>query len=72
MLFGSRTLLTSPLQKRKRVVEDKTNDYDYQDPFIDDSDLKLDEPLITHRPAKEGFYVQNGAVELINDEEEGM
>jgi hypothetical protein len=51
-------------------VEDR-NDYDYQDPFIDDSDLKLDEPMTSHRPAKEGFYVQNGTVELINDEEDG-
>lgn len=58
-------------KKRKRAIEDKTNDYDYLDPFIDDSDLNLDGPMITHRPAKEGFYVQNGAVELINDEEEG-
>jgi hypothetical protein len=49
-------------QKRKRP--DPTDDYDYKDPFIDDSDLQMDEVMIMHRPAKEGFYVQKGAVEL--------
>lgn len=56
-------------QKRKRP--DPTDDYDYKDPFIDDSDLQMDEVMIMHRPAKEGFYVQKGAVELISDDEDG-
>lgn len=56
-------------QKRKRP--DPTDDYDYKDPFIDDSDLQMDEVMTMHRPAKEGFYVQKGAVELISDDEDG-
>jgi hypothetical protein len=30
----------------------------------------MDEPALLHRPAKTGYYVQKGAVELIKDEEE--
>lgn len=30
----------------------------------------MDEVMIMHRPAKEGFYVQKGAVELISDDED--
>jgi hypothetical protein len=46
------------------------DDYDYKDPFIDDSELQMDEPVLLQRPAKTGYYVQKGAVELIKDEEE--
>ncbi|KAJ9102055.1 hypothetical protein QFC19_004983, partial [Naganishia cerealis] len=59
---------TSSKPKRKRVIQQ--DDYDYKDPFIDDSELQMDQPVLLQRPAKVGYYVQKGAVELIKDEEE--
>ncbi|KAJ9091233.1 hypothetical protein QFC21_007296, partial [Naganishia friedmannii] len=59
---------TTSKPKRKRVPQQ--DDYDYKDPFIDDSELQMDEPALLQRPVKTGYYVQKGAVELIKDEEE--
>jgi hypothetical protein len=43
----------------------KGDKYDIADPFIDDSDLIVDEPTYYIRPKKDGFYVQKGVVELM-------
>ncbi|KAJ9111778.1 hypothetical protein QFC22_006437 [Naganishia vaughanmartiniae] len=59
---------TTSKPKRKRVLQQ--DDYDYKDPFIDDSELQMDEPALLQRPVKTGYYVQKGAVELIKDENE--
>ena len=47
--------------KRKKV------DYDFEDPFIDDSELSIDAPTHTARPKKEGFYVHCGPLELLEE-----
>lgn len=49
-------------KKRKKAVIDR---YDTHDPFIDDSELKFDEPTYYIRPKKDGYYVQKGPVELM-------
>lgn len=45
---------------KKRKIE-----YDLSDPFIDDSDLGIDAPTHVARPKKEGFFVHQGALELM-------
>jgi hypothetical protein len=42
-------------------------DYDLNDPFIDDSDLKIDAPTHIARPKKEGFFVHQGMLELMEE-----
>lgn len=55
------SLLTDQTKKR-RVI-----DYDLNDPFIDDSDLKIDAPTHVARPKKEGFFVHMGHLELLEE-----
>ena len=49
--------------KRKR--QDFVDQYDVNDPFVDDSELIVDEPILMGKPRKEGFYVAVGDVELV-------
>ncbi|WOO82171.1 uncharacterized protein LOC62_04G005672 [Vanrija pseudolonga] len=52
--------------KKKRVMTKKRKiEYDLSDPFIDDSDLGIDAPTHVARPKKEGFFVHQGALELM-------
>ncbi|KAL1412560.1 hypothetical protein Q8F55_000307 [Vanrija albida] len=52
--------------KKKRVMAKKRKiEYDLSDPFIDDSDLGIDAPTHVARPKKEGFFVHQGALELM-------
>lgn len=42
-------------------------DYDLNDPFIDDSDLAVDERRFFGQTKQQGFYVSSGEVALVKD-----
>lgn len=50
--------------RRKRKKRQEKEEYDVTDPFVDDSELQIDEPTHSARPASKGFYVVLGDVEL--------
>lgn len=50
-----------PQADKKRAEYDN---YDVNDPFVDDSELIVDEPKMMAKPTKEGFYITIGDVEL--------
>jgi hypothetical protein len=39
------------------------NEYDFEDPFIDDSDMLLDEPHEYSAPEFDGFFVYHGPLD---------
>ncbi|KAG2201962.1 hypothetical protein INT47_000501 [Mucor saturninus] len=39
------------------------NDYDFEDPFIDDSEMLLDQPHEYHQPEFDGFFVYHGPLD---------
>ena len=39
------------------------DNYDYEDPFIDDSDMLLDEPQEYSVPEFDGFFVYHGPLD---------
>lgn len=41
--------------------------YDLTDDFIDDSEVYIDRPTHVARPKKEGFYVHQGPLELMEE-----
>lgn len=45
-------------------LEKRFDHYDVNDPFVDDSQLIVDEPKMMAKPTKEGFYITIGDVEL--------
>lgn len=49
-------------KKRKRAGPD--DEYDVRDPFVDDSELNVDEPTHSAKPSSDGFFVTEGPVEL--------
>lgn len=53
-------------KKRRKVNDDKYDigQYDVRDPFVDDSELNIDEPTHFAKPKADGFYVTQGPVEL--------
>ncbi len=53
-------------KKRRKVTDDKYDigQYDVRDPFVDDSELNIDEPTHFAKPKADGFYVTQGTVEL--------
>ena len=53
-------------KKRRRPNDDKYDigQYDVRDPFVDDSELNIDEPTHFAKPKADGFYVTQGPVEL--------
>ncbi|SJX64272.1 uncharacterized protein SRS1_14922 [Sporisorium reilianum f. sp. reilianum] len=53
-------------KKRRRPNDDKYDigQYDMRDPFVDDSELNIDEPTHFAKPKSDGFYVTQGPVEL--------
>ncbi|WVR07923.1 hypothetical protein IAU60_004966 [Kwoniella sp. DSM 27419] len=57
----------APKPKKTKIKKFK-EDYDVEDPFIDDSEIHVDEPTHFARPKKEGFFVQAGALELLVEE----
>ena len=55
---------SSQLSRRRNATEYDVGSYDTKDPFVDDSELGVDEPTHTVRTSKDGFYVASGRVEL--------
>ncbi|SNX85712.1 uncharacterized protein MEPE_04421 [Melanopsichium pennsylvanicum] len=53
-------------KKRRKPNDDKYDigQYDVRDPFVDDSELNIDEPTHFAKPKADGFYVTQGPVEL--------
>ncbi|KAI9486202.1 MAG: Mdm33 family-domain-containing protein [Benjaminiella poitrasii] len=43
--------------------QDNGNEYDYEDPFIDDSEMLLDEPYEYSAPEFDGFFVYYGSLD---------
>ncbi|RXK39697.1 hypothetical protein M231_03052 [Tremella mesenterica] len=56
-----------PKRKKKKAASKKTEEYNLDDPFIDDSELLIDAPTHFGRPKKEGFYVHSGKLELLEE-----
>ena len=56
-------MLTSSVQKRNYASEY----YDVADPFIDDSELAVDERTYFAQTKQTGFYVSSGEVALLKD-----
>ena len=52
------------LSRKRRVDEYDVGSYDTKDPFVDDSELGVDEPTHIVRTQADGFYVAQGKVEL--------
>ncbi|CAO1614729.1 unnamed protein product [Sympodiomycopsis kandeliae] len=50
--------------RKRRKKRNENEEYDVNDPFVDDSELQIDEPTHSARPASKGFYVVIGDVEL--------
>ncbi|KAG9045055.1 hypothetical protein FS837_007131 [Tulasnella sp. UAMH 9824] len=53
-----------PVAKRRRR---RAREYDLNDPFIDDSDLRVDAPTHFAQTKQQGFYVSSGDVALVKD-----
>jgi len=56
-----------PVKKRRRravLAENDVGQYDTKDPFVDDSELVIDEPTHFARSTGGGFYVTTGPVQL--------
>ncbi|KAF7763750.1 hypothetical protein Agabi119p4_8287 [Agaricus bisporus var. burnettii] len=54
-------------KRKKRRKNPATENYDVQDPFIDDSELALDERTYFAQTKQQGFYVSSGEVALLKD-----
>lgn len=52
------------LSRKRRVDEYDVGSYDTKDPFVDDSELGVDEPTHVVRTQADGFYVAKGPVAL--------
>lgn len=52
-----------PILTKKRVL-DRDEGYDAEDPFVDDSELAINEPKVQARPKVEGYVAIQGEVEL--------
>ncbi|PWN53891.1 hypothetical protein IE53DRAFT_85172 [Violaceomyces palustris] len=51
-------------RRRGRDDEYDIGQYDTKDPFVDDTELEVDEPTYFSKPKADGFYVTQGPVEL--------
>ncbi|PKI84500.1 hypothetical protein MVES_001655 [Malassezia vespertilionis] len=61
--YPSRGAAAQP-QKKRRSDEYDVGSYDTKDPFVDDSELGVDEPTHIVKTRSDGFYVACGPVEL--------
>ncbi|WFD30866.1 hypothetical protein MSPP1_001890 [Malassezia sp. CBS 17886] len=50
--------------KKRRADEYDVGSYDTKDPFVDDSELRVDEPTHIVKTSSDGYYVAVGSVEL--------
>lgn len=53
-----------PIQKKKKITHEE---YDTSDPFIDDSELAVDQRKWFGQTKQQGFYVSSGEVALVKD-----
>ena len=53
---------------RKKRVRDRDEGYDVEDPFVDDTDLAINEPKTQARPKMEGYVAVVGEVETYEDD----
>ncbi|WFD43336.1 hypothetical protein MPSI1_001997 [Malassezia psittaci] len=51
-------------QRKRRLDEYDVGSYDTKDPFVDDSELGLDEPTHIVKTRSDGFYVAQGSIQL--------
>ncbi|KAF7291907.1 hypothetical protein MIND_01216000 [Mycena indigotica] len=56
-----------PKKKKKKKSKAATEYYDVNDPFIDDSELAIDERTYIAQTKQTGFYVSSGEVALVRD-----
>ncbi|MCO5585285.1 hypothetical protein L7F22_039218 [Adiantum nelumboides] len=49
---------------KKSEAEYEIGEYDTKDPFVDDSELNVDEPTYSAKPSASGFFVVEGEIEL--------
>ncbi|EFP83594.1 hypothetical protein PGT21_028355 [Puccinia graminis f. sp. tritici] len=56
-----------PKRRRRRRIQERDEGYDKDDPFVDDSEAFIIEPKYYHPPARDGFFVVLGPVELKAD-----
>lgn len=52
------------VKRNKRRVRDRDEGYDTNDPFVDDSDLAINEPKFQPKPKMEGYVAIIGEVEI--------
>lgn len=57
-----------PKRRRRRKILERDEGYDRDDPFVDDSEALMMEPKFYHAPARDGFFVAKGVLELKSDE----
>ena len=50
--------------KKKNIAQEY---YDVSDPFIDDSELAVDERMYFAQTKQQGFYVSSGQVAIVTD-----
>ena len=53
-----------PARQKKNIAQEY---YDVSDPFIDDSELAVDERMYFAQTKQQGFYVSSGQVALLTD-----
>lgn len=56
-----------PKRRRRRKIQERDEGYDKDDPFVDDSEAFIVEPKFYHPPARDGFFVARGKLELKSD-----
>ncbi|TNY18808.1 hypothetical protein DMC30DRAFT_418517 [Rhodotorula diobovata] len=65
---GGENVVPPPKKRRKRgpnVVLGRFGGYDVNDPFVDDAEIGLYEPRSFARPKRDGYFIQNGPVEVL-------
>jgi hypothetical protein len=55
---------SAPVKKTIRTRKSRDAEYDVSDPFVDDSELMVDEPMFYQEPKRAGFHVALGDIEL--------
>lgn len=66
--LAAKSKLTQLLKKRKPLERDEG--YNVDDPFVDDSELRINEPRVFARPKVDGYIALTGRVATWADEED--
>lgn len=59
--------LPPPKRRRRKKIQERDEGYDKDDPFVDDSEAFIMEPKFYYPPARDGFFVASGRLELKSD-----